>query len=157
MASGLVLRTWANRLSMNGCLNRHLSAKRYTSKVPSQPVWKPIDQKNMPEVPELDSEMINHLERLSLVEFNNKEGVERLRSAIEYANQLHVVDTDGVEPMYSILEDRELLLTEDKVSDGNCRKEILQNATKTEEDYFVAPPGNIPLKQNKKSYKKQET
>ena len=28
----------------------------------------------------------------------------------------------------------------------NRRKEILANAAVVEEDYFVAPPGNIPLK-----------
>lgn len=29
--------------------------------------------------------------------------------------------------------------------EGNCRNEILSNAKVTEENYFVAPPGNIPL------------
>ena len=50
--------------------------------------------------------MINHLERMSLVEFNNQAGIERLSRAIESANQLHMVNTDGVEPMDSVLEDR---------------------------------------------------
>ena len=37
---------------------------------------------------------------------------------------------------------RELYLRGDEVTEGKCRPEILQNAVKTEEDYFVAPPGN---------------
>lgn len=40
---------------------------------------------------------------------------------------------------------RPLKVREDIVNEGNCKKEILQNATLLEEDYFVAPPGNIPL------------
>lgn len=40
---------------------------------------------------------------------------------------------------------RNLNLREDKITQGNCQKDILKNATLTEDDYFVAPPGNIPL------------
>ena len=58
------------------------------------------------QVPPLDKEMIEHLERLSLVMFNNKAGVERLQSAIRFANQLYMVDTEGVEPLDNVLEDR---------------------------------------------------
>ena len=50
--------------------------------------------------------MIDHLERLSLVMVNNKAGVERLHSAIKFANQLYMVNTDGVEPLDNVLEDR---------------------------------------------------
>lgn len=40
---------------------------------------------------------------------------------------------------------RALRLRDDVVTDGNCRAIILSNAAVTEEDYFVAPTGNIPL------------
>lgn len=33
----------------------------------------------------------------------------------------------------------------DVVSEGNCREDILSNACVKEENYFVAPPGNVPL------------
>lgn len=32
-----------------------------------------------------------------------------------------------------------------KITHGNCQKDILRNAAVVEDDYFVAPPGNIPL------------
>lgn len=38
-----------------------------------------------------------------------------------------------------------LRVREDQVTEGNCKEDILKNASVTEEDYFVAPPGNIPL------------
>ncbi|XP_027517423.1 glutamyl-tRNA(Gln) amidotransferase subunit C, mitochondrial [Corapipo altera] len=90
-------------------------------------------------------EVLDHLEHLALVDFRDSEGVERLQKAIEFADQLHEVNTDGVEPMDSVLEDRCLYLREDEVTEGNCTKELLQNAREKVEEYFVAPPGNIPL------------
>uniref|UniRef100_A0A8C3MRZ9 Glutamyl-tRNA(Gln) amidotransferase subunit C, mitochondrial n=1 Tax=Geospiza parvula TaxID=87175 RepID=A0A8C3MRZ9_GEOPR len=89
--------------------------------------------------------LLEHLEHLALVDFRDAEGVERLQKAIQFADQLHEVNTDGVEPMDSVLEDRCLYLREDDVTEGNCTKELLENATEKVEEYFVAPPGNIPL------------
>lgn len=40
---------------------------------------------------------------------------------------------------------RNLSLRNDGVHEGNCQKDILKNAVLIEDDYFVAPPGNIPL------------
>ncbi|NXR27261.1 GATC amidotransferase, partial [Cinclus mexicanus] len=87
-------------------------------------------------------EVLDHLEHLALVDFRDLEGVERLQKAIQFADQLHEVNTDGVEPMDSVLEDRWCLyLREDYVTEGNCTKELLENARETVEEYFVAPPG----------------
>jgi aspartyl-tRNA(Asn)/glutamyl-tRNA(Gln) amidotransferase subunit C len=44
-------------------------------------------------------------------------------------------------------------LREDCVTEGNIREEILSNATVMEEEYFFAPPGNIPLPKKNYSYK----
>ncbi|GCB78986.1 glutamyl-tRNA(Gln) amidotransferase subunit C, mitochondrial isoform X1 [Scyliorhinus torazame] len=112
------------------------------SKVPQSPSWQPVE---VGELPEVSMEMIDHLERLALVDFRNQEGVERLADAIQFANQLHVVDTEGVEPMDSVLEDRSLYLRADKVTEGYCTEVILSNAKHVIEEYLVAPPGNIPL------------
>ena len=57
-------------------------------------------------MPEIDLALVEQLERISLVEFNNEAGLLRLREAVKIANQLHLVDTDGVEPMDTVLEDR---------------------------------------------------
>ncbi|CAM9545924.1 unnamed protein product [Bubo scandiacus] len=91
-------------------------------------------------------EVLDHLEHLALVDFRDSEGVERLQKAIQFADQLHEVNTDGVEPMDSVLEDRCLYLREDDVTEGNCTEELLKNAREKVEEYFVAPPGNIPLR-----------
>ncbi|KAI6076351.1 Glutamyl-tRNA(Gln) amidotransferase subunit C, mitochondrial [Aix galericulata] len=90
-------------------------------------------------------EVLRHLELLALVDFRDREGVERLRGAVLFAQLLRRVNTEGVEPMDSVLEDRSLYLREDDVTEGNCTKELLNNAREKVEEYFVAPPGNIPL------------
>uniref|UniRef100_A0A8C3KPY3 Glutamyl-tRNA(Gln) amidotransferase subunit C, mitochondrial n=1 Tax=Calidris pygmaea TaxID=425635 RepID=A0A8C3KPY3_9CHAR len=89
--------------------------------------------------------VLDHLEQLALVDFRDAEGVERLRKAIQFADQLHEVNTDGVEPMDSVLEDRCLYLREDDVTEGNCTNELLKNAREKVEEYFVAPPGIVLL------------
>lgn len=38
-----------------------------------------------------------------------------------------------------------LYLRSDKVAEGGCAEELLQNSNHVVEEYFVAPPGNIPL------------
>uniref|UniRef100_A0A8C6QGX7 Glutamyl-tRNA(Gln) amidotransferase subunit C, mitochondrial n=1 Tax=Nannospalax galili TaxID=1026970 RepID=A0A8C6QGX7_NANGA len=90
------------------------------------------------------ADVIEHLERLALVDFGSREAVARLEKAIAFADRLRAVDTDGVEPMESVLEDRCLFLRSDNVAEGNCAEELLQNSHHVVEEYFVAPPGHIP-------------
>ncbi|XP_030141461.4 glutamyl-tRNA(Gln) amidotransferase subunit C, mitochondrial isoform X2 [Taeniopygia guttata] len=105
----------------------------------------PAAGRDLPALKKVSVEVLDHLEQLALVDFRDSEGVERLQKAIQFADQLHEVNTDGVEPMDSVLEDRCLYLREDDVTEGNCTKELLENAREKVEEYFVAPPGNIPL------------
>lgn len=51
-------------------------------------------------------EVLDHLERLALVDFRDAEGVERLREAVRFAERLREVNTEGIEPLDSVLEDR---------------------------------------------------
>ncbi|KAM9219261.1 glutamyl-tRNA(Gln) amidotransferase subunit C, mitochondrial [Leptosomus discolor] len=112
--------------------------------VPPRPAWQPGEQRQLPQQ-KVTVEVLDRLEHLALVDFRDSEGVERLQRAVQFAEQLHEVNTDGVEPMDSVLEDRCLYLRADDVTEGNCTKELLKNAREKVEEYFVAPPGNIPL------------
>ncbi|KAM6247235.1 glutamyl-tRNA(Gln) amidotransferase subunit C, mitochondrial isoform 2-T2 [Porphyrio hochstetteri] len=111
--------------------------------VPPRPAWQRGGPRPAPQG--VTVAVLDHLEHLALVDFRDAEGVERLQKAIQFADQLHEVNTDGVEPMDSVLEDRCLYLREDDVTEGNCTNELLKNAREKVEEYFVAPPGNIPL------------
>ena len=77
-----------------------------------------------------------------------------MEDAIAFAEPIQTLDTTNVEPMYTVLEDECLRLRPDDIEKNlPTRDEILSNAVLTEEDYFVAPPGNIPLSVDKKKYK----
>ncbi|KAI4456914.1 hydroxysteroid dehydrogenase-like protein 2 [Holotrichia oblita] len=118
-------------------------------RMPQTPVKSKIDPKKLPPKTYIDAETITLLERLSLVDCANREGIETLEAAIEFADQIHQVDTTGVEPLITVLEDKPLEVREDKIIEGNCRDDILANASVLQEEYFVAPPGNIPLEPRK--------
>ncbi|XP_061585977.1 glutamyl-tRNA(Gln) amidotransferase subunit C, mitochondrial [Cololabis saira] len=130
------------------CL-RLLNAPRLFSshhpKVPQVPTWSPASEDQLPEAAHIPADLVDKLERLALVDFRTKQGLACLEKAIRFADQLHVIDTSGVEPMDSVLEDRALYLRDDKVTEGDCAEELLQLSKQTVEEYFVAPPGNIPL------------
>ncbi|KAK7085048.1 hypothetical protein SK128_009717 [Halocaridina rubra] len=125
------------------CLISTSISKGKQSKVPQYPVDPLITDEICESDTKIDIELVQHLEKLSLVDFANKEGLLRLQAAISLADQLRAVNTEGVEPMYSVLEDRSITLAEDEVLIGNISDDILGCAKETLEDYFVVPPGNI--------------
>ncbi|XP_019718425.1 glutamyl-tRNA(Gln) amidotransferase subunit C, mitochondrial-like [Hippocampus comes] len=124
---------------------RDFSSQPHNSKVPTAATWEPITEDQLPPPTPVAADLVDKLERLALVDFRTKEGLACLEKAIRFAAQLHVVDTSGVEPMDSVLEDRILHLREDTVLEGNHAEELLQLSKNTVEEYYVAPPGNIPL------------
>lgn len=79
------------------------------------------------------------LEPLALADCGSREAAARPEKAIAFAYRLCAVDTDGVEPVQSVLEDACLCLRSDNVAEGNCAKELLQNSRRDVEEYFVAP------------------
>jgi len=153
----MVKLTWCRVLNLRSTLSKKLLGSIRTSsfsniqrtdlqrksKVPQTPVFTPIDENLLPPSTKIDMKTIELLEKLSLVNFANKEGIKRLEEAIRIADQLSVVPTDGVEPMISVLEGESLYLAEDEVTSGNMSEELLGCAADTLEDYFVVPPGNI--------------
>ncbi|XP_073169272.1 glutamyl-tRNA(Gln) amidotransferase subunit C, mitochondrial isoform X3 [Lepidochelys kempii] len=79
--------------------------RSYRGGVYQNPTWQHVEQRPLPQK-KVTVEVLDHLERLALVDFRDWEGVQRLEKAIQFADQLHAVNTEGVEPMDSVLEDR---------------------------------------------------
>lgn len=61
-----------------------------------------------------------------------------LSGIFKWIKQLQSVDVSGVEPMTSVT-DAQLPMREDNVTDGNKCDQILQNAPRSEDDFFVVP------------------
>lgn len=76
--------------------------QRFNSKVPANPVTtleKPAHERT-----KVDSNTIALLERLSLVKCDTDEGVKILEDSIAFADKILHIDTTGVEPLYTVLE-----------------------------------------------------
>jgi len=128
-----------------------LHAKRTitTKFVPMNPTWISNTSNSSTE---LSDKQLRLLEQLSLLEYkDHNDECKNLAYAVSFATFLHNANTEHIKPMVSSLEDMELLLREDVVTEGGDAKPILSNAKLVFEDYFVAPPGNIPLPDNRES------
>lgn len=117
--------------------------------IPIEKTKSKIDLTRLPPKTTIDAATVALLERLSLVDCENKKAIEILEAKLKFADQILQVDTANVEPLITPLEDFPLRLREDIVTEGNCRDDILKSASLVEDEYFVAPPGNIPLESRK--------
>jgi len=81
---------------------------------------------------------IANLARIKVPDENLDHLAGELSSILDWVEQLNSVDTDGVEPLASVV-DVTLPLREDKVSDGDCRDQVLANGPETEDGYFAVP------------------
>uniref|UniRef100_A0A2M4AL41 Glutamyl-tRNA(Gln) amidotransferase subunit C, mitochondrial n=1 Tax=Anopheles triannulatus TaxID=58253 RepID=A0A2M4AL41_9DIPT len=136
--------------------NRGKSQLQFGTKVPQQP-----NGTTEPTVPttlqEPDTkrtivrQTVHLLERLSLVDLGTNDAQETLEDSIGFASRILAIDTEGIEPLYTVLEREKLSLRDDVVTDGDQQADVLRNAAVTEEEYFIAPPGNIPLESQENS------
>jgi len=81
---------------------------------------------------------IAHLARIAISdeEASNLEG--ELNTILDWVEQLSQVDTQGVEPMTSVVH-MEMKKREDVVSDGGYADKIVHNAPACEETFFMVP------------------
>jgi len=81
---------------------------------------------------------IAHLARLEVAEERLAPLADEMNGILHWIEQLNEVDVEGISPMASV-EDVPTPVREDVVNDGNIRDDILANAPKTEEGFFVMP------------------
>ena len=78
------------------------------------------------------------LSRIAVSEERLEPLANELSAIIGWIEQLNEVDVEGVEPMTSVV-DAKLPLREDVVTDGNIQDQVLANAPKSEDGFFVVP------------------
>ena len=89
----------------------------------------------------MDREIIKNianLARIRVPDDNLDHLTKELSSIMDWVEQLDSVNTDGVEPLASVI-DVTLPLREDKITDGDCRNKILANGPEVEDGYFAVP------------------
>ncbi|KAK9887682.1 hypothetical protein WA026_000004 [Henosepilachna vigintioctopunctata] len=57
----------------------------------------------------IDQETVNLLERLSLVDCANERSLKLIENAVNFANAILSVNTEGIDPLVTVTEDRYLL------------------------------------------------
>lgn len=86
-------------------------------------------------------EQVRHIANLARIAMSDEElerFVPELNNILGWVEQLGEVNTDGVEPLTAVI-DQKLRLREDAVTDGNRRDEILANAPEAEHGFFAVP------------------
>lgn len=89
----------------------------------------------------VDTQQVRHIARLARIAMSDEEIealVPELNNILGWVEQLGEVDTQGVEPLTAVIENR-LRLREDAVTAGDRRDEILANAPAAEHGFFAVP------------------
>ncbi|KAI4499735.1 hypothetical protein M0802_004991 [Mischocyttarus mexicanus] len=132
-----------NRCKCNSFLRCKIASFRYVSSCESTLKKEQLDQRKIVNETVIEEELINKLEKLSLVGYNNDRGIAILKAALNFSERLRNIDIpEEIQPLYNPLEEQNLYLREDKVKEINNRQEILKNAKFLEEEYFVTPLQN---------------
>ncbi len=86
-------------------------------------------------------EQVRHIAKLARIAMSEEELerlVPELNNILGWIEQLGEVDTDGVEPLTAVIEQK-LRLRDDAVTDGNIRDDILANAPEAQHGFFAVP------------------
>ena len=89
----------------------------------------------------VSSEKVRHIAKLARIAMSEEELdrlVPELNNILGWVEQLGEVNTDGVEPLTAVI-DQKLRLREDVVNDGNIREDVLANAPQSEHGFFAVP------------------
>ena len=87
------------------------------------------------------NEQVRHIAKLARIAMSDEElerMVPELNNILGWIEQLGEVDADGVEPLTAVIPNA-LRLREDKVTDGDCREDVLANAPFAEHGFFAVP------------------
>jgi len=86
-------------------------------------------------------EQVRHIAKLARIAMSDEELdrlLPELNNILGWVEQLAEVNTDGVEPLTAVI-DQKLRLRDDVVNDGNIRDQVLANAPEAQHGFFAVP------------------
>lgn len=86
-------------------------------------------------------EQVRHIAKLARIAMSDQELAKllpELNNILGWVEQLAEVNTDGVEPLTAVI-DQKLRLRDDVVNDGNIRDAVLANAPEAQHGFFAVP------------------
>jgi aspartyl-tRNA(Asn)/glutamyl-tRNA(Gln) amidotransferase subunit C len=81
---------------------------------------------------------IARLARIAITDDEAKQLEQELSGILNWVAQLDEIDTSAVEPMTRVAA-MKMKMRKDEVTDGFCADDILKNAPKVDDHYFVVP------------------
>ena len=89
----------------------------------------------------VNTEQVRHIAKLARIAMSDAEieaMVPELNNILGWVEQLAEVNTDDVEPLTAVIDNR-LRLRDDAVTDGDVRDEVLANAPEAQHGFFAVP------------------
>ncbi|MCM8556696.1 Asp-tRNA(Asn)/Glu-tRNA(Gln) amidotransferase subunit GatC [Sphingomicrobium sediminis] len=86
-------------------------------------------------------DQVRHIANLARIQLSDEDAerlLPELNNILDWVEQLGEVDTDGVEPLATVV-DQQMRLREDKVTDGDIRDKVLSNAPEPQHGFFGVP------------------
>jgi aspartyl-tRNA(Asn)/glutamyl-tRNA(Gln) amidotransferase subunit C len=87
------------------------------------------------------SQQVRHIAKLARIGMSDAEieaMVPEINNILGWVEQLGEVDTDGIEPLATVV-DQKMRLRDDVVDAGNIRDEVLANAPEAQHGFFAVP------------------
>ncbi|MFL6786732.1 MAG: Asp-tRNA(Asn)/Glu-tRNA(Gln) amidotransferase subunit GatC [Sphingomicrobium sp.] len=87
------------------------------------------------------SQQVRHIAKLARLAMSDEELARlepELNNILGWVDQLSEVNTDGVEPLTAVIEQK-LRLRDDVVNDGDIRDDVLANAPEAQHGFFAVP------------------
>ena len=89
----------------------------------------------------VNADQVRHVAKLARIAMSDAEVdalVPELNQILGWVEQLATVDTEGVEPLTAVI-DQKLRLRDDVVDDGDVRDKVLLNAPDAQHGFFAVP------------------
>jgi len=87
----------------------------------------------------IDESLIKKLESLAMLEIDNKSAMAKdLEEIVEFVENLNEIDTSYIDATFSTLSSS-TLLREDEVVKSDVIKDVLKNAPKVKDNFFIVP------------------
>jgi len=86
-------------------------------------------------------EQVRHIAKLARIAMSDEELdrlLPELNNILGWVEQLGEVNTDGIEPLTAVIEQK-LRLREDAITDGDIRDQVLANAPDAQHGFFAVP------------------
>jgi aspartyl-tRNA(Asn)/glutamyl-tRNA(Gln) amidotransferase subunit C len=87
------------------------------------------------------NDQVRHIAKLARIAMSDEEIARlapELNNILGWIEQLAEVNTDGVEPLTAVI-DQKLRLRDDVVNDGGIREDVLANAPEAQHGFFAVP------------------